>query len=167
MFSDGGTITISAISRRRGESRLLISIITLSAYACHAMGEKGGVLNVSIANVEIDGPSGEHNPDLKSGSYIELIVSDTGHGMEPDIVKRIFEPYYTTKEIGEGTGLGLSVIHGIVQSHNGTINVDSEPGKGTEESSHPGTAPASRRRVRLWRIDAEIGEIDHLWMETS
>lgn len=74
--------------------------------------------------------TGQHQ-DLKPGSHIKLTVSDTGHGMAPDIVERIFEPYYTTKDVGEGTGLGLSVIHGIIQGHKGAICVDSEPGKGT------------------------------------
>ena len=70
-------------------------------------------------------------PDLSPGPYIRLTLSDSGHGMEAAVKERIFEPYFTTKKIGEGTGMGLSVVQGIVKSHGGTISVYSEPGQGT------------------------------------
>ena len=69
--------------------------------------------------------------DLRPGSYVRLTVSDTGHGIAPDIIERIFDPYFTTKEMGQGTGLGLSVVHGIVKSHGGDITVDSQLERGT------------------------------------
>ena len=106
-------------------------IMNLATNAYHAMGEKGGVLNVSVENIEIDDQSAGQNPDLRSGSFVKLTVSDTSHGMAPEVMERIFDPYYTTKEMGKGTGLGLSVVHGIALSHEGVINVHSEPGKGT------------------------------------
>jgi CheY-like chemotaxis protein len=71
------------------------------------------------------------DPDLQPGPYIRLAVKDTGHGMAPKVVKRIFEPYFTTKEKGVGTGLGLAMVHGITKSCGGTVSVQSKVGKGT------------------------------------
>lgn len=105
-------------------------LMNLCANAAHAMREKGGVLEVSLMNVDIDAALAQH-PDLKSGPYVRLTVSDTGHGMDRAVMERIFDPYFTTKEPGEGTGMGLAVVHGAVKSHGGAIAVDSEPGKGT------------------------------------
>jgi len=106
-------------------------IMNLATNAGHAMQEDGGVLEVTLANVELDDLSAEKHLDLAAGSYLRLTVSDTGHGMTSEIRERIFDPYFTTKDTGEGTGLGLSVAHGIVKTHGGTITVYSEMGKGT------------------------------------
>jgi PAS domain S-box-containing protein len=106
-------------------------LINLCTNAAHAMGEKGGVLAVSLKNIEIDEGSGIHHHDLSPGKYIRLTVSDTGHGIEPKFLERIFDPYFTTKGVGEGSGMGLSVVHGIIKSYSGDISVSSEPGKGT------------------------------------
>jgi len=106
-------------------------VINLCANAAHAMEEKGGVLEVSLEDVLLDADFVAQHPDVSSGLYVRLIVSDTGHGMDPSTVSRIFEPYFSTKEKGEGTGLGLSVVHGIVKSHGGAITVYSEPGEGS------------------------------------
>ncbi|MDP3028951.1 MAG: PAS domain S-box protein, partial [Deltaproteobacteria bacterium] len=105
-------------------------LVNLCANAAHAMREKGGVLGVSLMNVDIAAASAQH-PDLKSGPYMRLTVSDTGHGMDPAVMERIFDPFFTTKGPGEGTGMGLAVVHGAVKKHGGAITVDSEPGKGT------------------------------------
>jgi len=106
-------------------------IMNLGTNAGHAMQDDGGVLEVTLANVEFDDLSASKHLDLTAGSYLRLTVSDTGHGMPPEIMERIFDPYFTTKDTGEGTGLGLSVAQGIVKAHRGTVTVYSELGKGT------------------------------------
>ncbi len=105
-------------------------IMNLCTNAYHAMRETGGTLAVSLENVTI-GPEDYGYASLTPGSYLKLEVSDTGCGIEPKIQEKIFEPYFTTKKLGEGTGMGLAVVHGIVKSHHGHITVYSEPGKGT------------------------------------
>jgi len=106
-------------------------IMNLATNAAHAMEPKGGRFEVRMDQVDIDGHAVKSHPRLKAGSFVRLIVTDTGCGMDEDTVKRIFEPYYTTKKQGKGTGLGLSVVYGIIQQHEGVILVYSELGKGT------------------------------------
>jgi len=105
-------------------------MMNLCTNAAHAMREKGGLLEVSLNQVYIEGKDPAYG-ELSPGKYLDLIVKDSGIGMEPAVMARIFEPYFTTKKHGEGTGLGLSVVHGIVKSHGGEITVASIPGKGT------------------------------------
>ncbi len=106
-------------------------LMNLCANASHAMQDKGGVLEVNVEEVDADPALVARYPDLETGRYVKLTVQDTGHGMDPETVDRIFDPYFTTKEKGVGTGLGLSVVHGIVKGCEGTIGVKSEKGKGT------------------------------------
>jgi len=106
-------------------------LVNLCTNAGHAMEADGGVLTVALENVELDELSASPYPDLNAGPYLRLTVGDTGHGIPPEILEQIFDPYFTTKDVGEGTGLGLSVAHGIVKSHGGAIKVYSEPGKGS------------------------------------
>jgi PAS domain S-box-containing protein len=106
-------------------------VMNLCTNASHAMQEKGGILEVRLVEVEIDPEHTAFQFDLAPGSYLELTVSDTGHGMSAEVLNRIFDPFFTTKEKGEGTGMGLSVVHGIIKSHSGEISVYSEPGKGS------------------------------------
>jgi signal transduction histidine kinase/FixJ family two-component response regulator len=106
-------------------------VMNLCTNAHHAMSDKGGVIDIQLASF-VSGP--EHksvHPDLKLGTYVKLTVKDTGCGMDRATMEKIFDPYFTTKEKGVGTGLGLAVLHGIVREHGGVIMVDSEPGKGT------------------------------------
>ncbi len=105
-------------------------VMNLCTNAYHAMRDTGGTLAVSLEDVQI-GAKDYGYANLAPGNYLKLEVSDTGRGIDPQIREKIFEPYFTTKRPGEGTGLGLAVVHGIIKSHNGHITVYSEPGKGT------------------------------------
>ncbi|MGC9194962.1 MAG: PAS domain S-box protein [Syntrophobacteraceae bacterium] len=104
-------------------------LMNLCANAAHAMHENGGVLEVGLKDIVLSEISDWQ--DLALGKYVELTVRDTGCGIDPRIMELIFDPFFTTKGVGEGTGLGLSVVHGIVKSHGGDIKVQSTKGKGT------------------------------------
>ena len=106
-------------------------LMNLGTNAAHAMREKGGILEVSLLEVEMDAAALAGLPDISPGDYLRMTVSDTGEGISPEVLDRIFDPYFSTTERGEGTGLGLSVVHGIVKSHGGAITVHSKPLEGT------------------------------------
>ena len=106
-------------------------MMNLCTNAAQAMGTDGGQVTVSLRHMEIDAFRSTDFPDIPPGRYLRLSVSDTGQGMETNVMEKIFEPFYSTKQVGEGTGLGLSVVHGIVQNHGGVIKVDSVTGKGS------------------------------------
>ena len=106
-------------------------IMNLGTNAAHAMAKSGGILHFSLSQENVDKNIIARIPDLKPGSYTKLRVQDTGCGMEPDVAKHIFEPYFTTRETGAGSGMGLAVVYGIVKQHDGVIVVKSKPGKGT------------------------------------
>lgn len=106
-------------------------IINLGSNAFQAIAEGHGRITVSLERVEVDEQFVRDHPLLTNGRYVRLGVEDTGHGLDRAKIDRIFEPFYTTRAVGEGTGLGLSVVHGIVMAHKGDITVQSEPGSGT------------------------------------
>ena len=106
-------------------------LMNLCTNAAHAIDEKDGLLEISLANVELDAHAATKIPDLRPGHYLKLSIRDTGNGIPPDALSQIFNPYFTTKDKGEGTGLGLAVVQGIIKSMNGGITVDSEIGKGS------------------------------------
>jgi PAS domain S-box-containing protein len=109
-------------------SQVLVNICINSA---HAMRAEGGLLEVKLEDVLLDEETVAQYEVLSPGNYVKLTVKDTGHGIKPENLDRIFDPYFTTKGVGEGTGMGLAVVHGIVKSHDGAIAVNSEPDKGT------------------------------------
>lgn len=106
-------------------------MMNLCTNAYHAMRDHGGILEVSLKSVETAAGDVIQGIEVDPGKYIELEIIDTGYGMDRAVLARIFDPYFTTKKKGEGTGLGLAVVHGIVKSHNGYITASSEPGTGT------------------------------------
>ena len=105
-------------------------IMNLCTNAYHAMRKTGGVLTVSLTDVEICDPDVFKTCSPAPGSYLRLEVSDTGHGMDDTTRKKAFEPYFITKEKGDGTGLGLALVHAIVEEHDGFLTLDTRPGKG-------------------------------------
>lgn len=107
-------------------------LINLCTNASYAMKEKGGRIEIKLKEIEIH--EDRTRDGLNPGTYINLVVKDTGHGIAPEKLDKIFDPFFTDKPQGDGSGLGLSVVHGIVKSHGGTIFVHSVPGDGTEFS---------------------------------
>ncbi len=108
--------------------QVLMNICNNAAYA---MKEAGGVLSIDLARVEIEAGDTLQHYDLSKGSYVKIAINDTGSGIDPAYLHRIYDPFFTTKSSGEGTGLGLSVVYGIIKNHGGVINVYSDPGIGT------------------------------------
>ncbi len=147
-------------------------LLNLCANALHAMHADGGVLEIRLGSVDVDFDAAANYPDLQPGSYIKLAIGDTGHGMDANVIERIFDPYFTTKERGEGTGMGLAVVHGIMKNLGGSIMVHSEPGRGTTfnvlfplidkdlEIKHmtPGSIPGGSERILL--VDDEETLVD-------
>jgi len=142
-------------------------LMNLCSNAAHAMRGKEGILRVSLTGVEIDPEGASRQVNGKPGPYLRLTVSDTGHGMDPEVRERAFDPFFSTKKPGEGTGMGLAVVHGIVKNHEGAIILESEVGKGTtvhvflpwvqagepKKDISPGPIPMGKERILL--IDDE------------
>ncbi|MCX5904507.1 MAG: PAS domain S-box protein [Proteobacteria bacterium] len=125
-------------------------LLNLCTNAFHAMRERGGVLGIDLSDVNIDAGNINVSNDMMSGDYVKLSVIDNGTGIAPEIMNRIYDPFFTTKEVGEGTGMGLSVVYGIIKSHGGDISMESEPGKGT--TFH----------ILLPRIEKKAAEKEHV-----
>ena len=109
-------------------------LVNLCTNAAHAMRNGGGILRISLSEETVDEGGCQQQPEMRPGRYIRLQIEDSGEGIDAAVRERIFEPFFTTKPVGEGAGVGLSVVHGIVQSHDGVIRVASEKGKGTRFS---------------------------------
>lgn len=108
-------------------------LMNLCTNAYHAMPESGGVIEVQVDMVDVDFITGGSAADQRA---VRLVVRDNGHGMDAATLERLFEPFFTTKPVGEGTGLGMSIVHGIIEHHGGTITVQSTPGLGTTFEIH-------------------------------
>ncbi len=106
-------------------------LINLCNNAVHAMGSSGGELVIEMCNETLDHKEMLESLELKAGEYVRISVKDSGTGIPQELIRRIFDPYFTTKEVGKGTGMGLAVVHGIVKDHLGSIRVESTWGKGT------------------------------------
>jgi PAS domain S-box-containing protein len=106
-------------------------VMNICTNAWHALPETGGQINISLRAVVVDAALVARHPQLRPGLHVRLAIADNGHGMDAATRERIFEPFFTTKPVSKGSGLGLSVVQGIIKAHSGVILVESEPGKGT------------------------------------
>jgi PAS domain S-box-containing protein len=143
-------------------------VMNLCSNAAHAMHGKAGLIEVTLTKRDFSDQQPVPLPEMKPGFYAELMVKDNGTGIEPAVIQKIFDPFFTTKDIGEGTGLGLSVVYGIVKSYEGHVSVNSEPGAGTtffiylpcssssacEETEQAGDVPRGNERILY--VDDEI-----------
>ncbi|MCD6585639.1 MAG: PAS domain S-box protein [Desulfobacteraceae bacterium] len=105
-------------------------LMNICTNASQAMEETGGNLTINVEITSLTQDAANHFPDLSAGKYVKIVITDTGPGIDRKIINRIFDPYFTTKEIGKGSGMGLAVVAGIIKNHSGGITVGSQPGKG-------------------------------------
>ncbi|MBI3775131.1 MAG: response regulator [Gammaproteobacteria bacterium] len=133
-------------------------LMNLGTNAAHAMRGYGGTLDVQLTSVMVDAALARTSPHLREGSYECVTVTDSGTGMDAETLERIFDPFYTTKGVGEGTGLGLSVVHGIMRGHGGAITVKSRPQQGTTFSLYfPATTQIISGSVMPAAVTASCG----------
>jgi PAS domain S-box-containing protein len=132
-------------------------MMNLATNAAHAIGDAAGTIEVSIDNVVIGPDEITTSPDLREGRYARLSISDNGSGMHRATLERIFDPFFTTKPAGQGTGLGLSVVHGIVRAHQGAVTVYSQPEKGSTFRVYFPVAVASAQQQDAPRLQAVSG----------
>jgi signal transduction histidine kinase len=124
--------------------------MNLGTNAAHAMGNRHGTMKVTLDRVVVERAIDARPSPIQPGLYARLVLADTGVGMDPATLEQIFDPFYTTKPAGEGTGLGLSVVHGIIRNHDGGIVVRSTPGAGTEFSVYlPAAMSLASRKSSL------------------
>ena len=137
-------------------------LMNLCTNAAHAMGKNGGILEVSLNDTTIYRMT---MSELKPGEYIEIKVSDTGMGISPENIHTIFDPYFTTKAVGEGTGLGLAVVHGIVKKYGGKITVNSTIGKGTCFTIYLPIAKKRKVHTHSEKEDVPLGNENVLFVD--
>jgi two-component system, cell cycle sensor histidine kinase and response regulator CckA len=130
-------------------------ILNLIVNARDAMPE-GGQLRISTEHTQLDEAQARANPKAHAGGFVCLRVSDTGAGIAPEVLPRIFEPFFTTKEVGKGTGLGLATVYGIVQQHQGWVEVSSQVGEGSTFKVFLPAIPAPARLTAGAEVGADI-----------
>ncbi|MEJ2638750.1 MAG: response regulator [Desulfosarcinaceae bacterium] len=148
-------------------------VMNLCTNASHAMEERGGVLKVMLADTTLSANQAARMPGMIPGKYLKISVCDTGEGIPPAAIERIFDPFYTTKAQGKGTGMGLAVVHGIVKSHGGLITVHSQLSEGTTfdvflpivdtaraEEQLPPNLPIPRGCETVLYVDDEVFQIE-------
>ena len=163
---------------RADENQIQQLILNLGSNAAYAMGDSSGRLTVAVSGLEVDEQLSRKLGGIAQGRFVKLTVTDTGQGMDEKTLKRIYDPFFTTKRVGEGTGLGLSVVHGIVQSHGGSIQVRSQVGVGTtfdvylpavEAVAEPVQAAdviySGRERVLLVDDEPQVARVGQLQLE--
>ena len=153
--------------------------MNLITNAYHAVEGMGGTINIALKETEFE-KDDLHINEMKSGKYACITISDNGTGIDQALIDKIFDPYFTTKELGKGTGLGLSVVHGIVKEHGGDIRVHSEAGKGTsfhvylpilEDAKNSKTAaitrkyPTGHERILLVDDEEPIVRMEQMMLE--
>jgi len=132
-------------------------IMNLCTNACHAMEDKGGILKVNLSVKKANHVYGLDTTKMEEKKFLKLVVKDTGYGISEEIIENIFDPYFTTKDLGEGTGLGLSVVQGIVKSYGGDIAVTSSPGEGTEFTIHFPVTEMEKKKKTVTESDSIEG----------
>jgi CheY-like chemotaxis protein len=135
-------------------------IMNLCTNAAHAIGDRPGRIDIMCKGVQLGEDAALIHPRLSPGLYVRITVSDNGQGMSQETQSRVFEPFFTTKPQGEGTGLGLTMVHGILEVHDGAITLDSREGRGTSfhlyfPALSESEAPATRSLADLCRGDGE------------
>ena len=154
-------------------------VMNLCTNAYHAMEQKGGTLTVSLYKKTLFRDDLVNEPHMQPGIFVQLSIKDSGVGIAPDIREKIFDPYFTTKEVGKGTGLGLSMVHGIVQGYGGSIVCDSMLGAGTvfkialptitehalEENDSPEPVPQGKERILLIDDEPILLEMGKIMLE--
>ncbi len=157
-------------------NQVMMNILT---NASHAIEETGGLLEITAETEVLTGDSAGNYPDMPAGDYLKITIKDTGPGIDPAIIERIFDPYFTTKKMGKGSGMGLAVVLGIIKNHNGTITVDSKPGKGAIftillpvvdekpgiETKTPGKAPLGNETVLFVDDEKAIAQMTGQMLE--
>jgi PAS domain S-box-containing protein len=137
-------------------------VMNLCTNAAQAMTQGGGVLEVQLEQVQVGEVAARRIAELQPGRYIRLRVTDTGHGMPPEVLKRAFEPFFTTKPAGVGTGLGLSVVYGIVKQHGGAFDIRSAPGAGTTIDVYLPALGSSANAKAVRRHEVRRGHGEHI-----